>query len=214
MADVQFTLVLTVGLVVLVLLLFLRRLRATAIPSVALPLSLLGTFAVMSLAGFSLDNLSLMALTISTGFVVDDAIVMIENIFRYIENGDHPFEAALKGSKQVGFTVISLSISLIAVFIPLLFMSGIVGRLFREFAITLSTAVAVSAFVSLTLTPMMCAKMLRREDEQHENAFQRMVERGFKMALRLYDRSLGFVLRHQTAALIVAAATLVATGVL
>jgi hydrophobe/amphiphile efflux-1 (HAE1) family protein len=213
-ADVQFTLVLTVGLVVLVLLLFLRRLRATAIPSVALPLSLLGTFAVMYLVGFSLDNLSLMALTISTGFVVDDAIVMIENIFRYIEKGDHPLEAALKGSKQIGFTVISLSISLIAVFIPLLFMSGIVGRLFQEFAITLSTAVAVSAFVSLTLTPMMCAKMLRREDEQHENAFQRLVERGFEMVLRLYDRSLGFVLRHQTAALIVAAATLVATGIL
>ena len=161
--DVQFTLVLTIGLVVLVLLMFLRRLRATIIPSVALPLSLLGTFAVMYLAGFSLDNLSLMALTISTGFVVDDAIVMIENIFRYIEKGDHPFKAALKGSKQIGFTVISLSLSLIAVFIPLLFMSGIVGRLFREFAITLSTAVAVSAFVSLTLTPMMCAKMLRRE---------------------------------------------------
>ena len=177
--DVQFTLVLTIGLVVLVLFMFLRRLRATIIPSVALPLSLLGTFAVMYLAGFSLDNLSLMALTISTGFVVDDAIVMIENIFRYIEKGDHPFEAALKGSKQIGFTVISLSLSLIAVFIPLLFMSGIVGRLFREFAITLSTAVAVSAFVSLTLTPMMCAKMLRREDEQRENALQRFFETEF-----------------------------------
>ena len=212
--DVQFTLVLTIGLVILVLLMFLRRLRATIIPSVALPLSLLGTFAVMYIAGFSLDNLSLMALTISTGFVVDDAIVMIENIFRYIEEGDNPFEAALKGSKQIGFTVISLSISLIAVFIPLLFMSGIVGRLFREFAITLSTAVAVSAFVSLTLTPMMCAKMLRREDEQRENALQRFFERGFDRVLRWYDRSLTWVLRHQNATLLVAAATLVATAVL
>ena len=212
--DVQFTLVLTIGLVILVLLMFLRRLRATIIPSVALPLSLLGTFAVMYIAGFSLDNLSLMALTISTGFVVDDAIVMIENIFRYIEEGDNPFEAALKGSRQIGFTVISLSISLIAVFIPLLFMSGIVGRLFREFAITLSTAVAVSAFVSLTLTPMMCAKMLRREDEQRENALQRFFERGFDRVLRWYDRSLTWVLRHQKATLLVAAATLLATAVL
>jgi multidrug efflux pump len=212
--DVQFTLVLTIGLVILVLLMFLRRLRATVIPSVALPLSLLGTFAVMYLAGFSLDNLSLMALTISTGFVVDDAIVMIENIFRYIEEGDDPFEAALKGSKQIGFTVISLSISLIAVFIPLLFMSGIVGRLFREFAITLSTAVAVSAFVSLTLTPMMCAKMLRREDEQRENALQRFFERGFDKLLRWYDHTLTWVLRHQKATLLVAVATLVATAIL
>ena len=212
--DVQFTLVLTIGLVVLVLFMFLRRLRATIIPSVALPLSLLGTFAVMYLAGFSLDNLSLMALTISTGFVVDDAIVMIENIFRYIEKGDHPFEAALKGSKQIGFTVISLSLSLIAVFIPLLFMSGIVGRLFREFAITLSTAVAVSAFVSLTLTPMMCAKMLRREDEQRENALQRFFERSFDRLLHWYERSLTWVLRHQRATLLVAAGTLVATAIL
>lgn len=210
-ADVQFTLLLTVGLVVLVLLLFLRRVRATIIPGVALPLSLLGTFAVMYLAGFSLDNLSLMALTISTGFVVDDAIVMIENIFRYIEEGEHPFEAALKGSKQIGFTVISLSISLIAVFIPLLFMSGIVGRLFREFAITLSTAVVVSAFVSLTLSPMMCAKMLRREDEQKENACQRATERFFEGLLNWYDRTLVWVLKRQKSTLLVAAATLVAT---
>ncbi|HEY5742189.1 MAG TPA: efflux RND transporter permease subunit, partial [Terrimicrobiaceae bacterium] len=212
--DVQFTLILTIGLVILVLLMFLRRLRATIIPSVALPLSLLGTFAVMYLVGFSLDNLSLMALTISTGFVVDDAIVMIENIFRYIEEGENPFEAALKGSKQIGFTVISLSISLIAVFIPLLFMSGIVGRLFREFAVTLSTAVAVSAFVSLTLTPMMCAKMLRREDEQKENALQRLFERLFETTLRWYDYSLTWVFRHQRTTLLVAAATLVITIVL
>ncbi|MBV8586102.1 MAG: efflux RND transporter permease subunit, partial [Verrucomicrobia bacterium] len=153
--DVQFTLLLTIGLVILVIFLFLRRLWATIIPSVALPLSLIGTFGIMYLFGFSLNNLSLMALTISTGFVVDDAIVMIENIFRYIEEGEDPLTAALKGARQIGFTVVSLSISLIAVFIPLLFMSGIVGRLFREFAITLSVAVLVSAVVSLTLTPMM-----------------------------------------------------------
>ena len=149
--DVQFTLILTVGLVVLVIFLFLRKLWATVIPSVALPLSLIGTFGVMYLVGFSLNNLSLMALTISTGFVVDDAIVMIENIFRYIEAGDSPLEAALKGSRQIGFTVISLSISLIAVFIPLLFMTGIVGRLFREFAVTLSVAVVVSAGVAVPM---------------------------------------------------------------
>ena len=161
--DVQFTLLLTVVLVVMVIFIFLRKLWATVIPSVALPLSIVGTFGLMKLCGFSLDNLSLMALTISTGFVVDDAIVMIENIVRFIELGDPPLEAALKGSKQIGFTVISLSVSLIAVFIPLLFMTGIVGRLFREFAITLSAAVVVSAFISLTLTPMMCAKLLKPE---------------------------------------------------
>jgi hydrophobe/amphiphile efflux-1 (HAE1) family protein len=209
--DVQFTLVLTIGLVVLVLLLFLRRLRSTVIPAVAVPLSLLGTFAVMYLVGFSLDNLSLMALTISTGFVVDDAIVMVENIFRYLEQGDPPLTAALKGSRQIGFTVISLSISLVAVFIPLLFMTGIVGRLFREFAITLSTAVAVSAIVSLTLAPMMCAKLLRREEELGENAAQRAIERGFDAFLGWYERSLAWVLRHQPATLLVAALTLVAT---
>jgi hydrophobe/amphiphile efflux-1 (HAE1) family protein len=212
--DVQFTLVLTVGLVVLVLLLFLRRLRSTLIPAVAVPLSLLGTFAVMYLAGFSLDNLSLMALTISTGFVVDDAIVMVENIFRHLEQGDPPLAAALKGSRQIGFTVISLSISLVAVFIPLLFMTGIVGRLFREFAITLSSAVAVSALVSLTLAPMMCAKLLRREEDLGENAAQRAIERGFAGFLGWYERTLAWVLRHQRGTLFVAGATLVATLVL
>ena len=158
-SDVQLTLLLTIALVVMVMFLFLRKLWTTVITSVALPLSLIGTFGIMYLAGFSLDNLSLMALTISTGFVVDDAIVMIENIVRYIEAGDAPLEAALKGAKQIGFTVLSLSVSLVAVFIPLLFMTGIVGRLFREFAITLGVAVGVSALVSLTLTPMMCAKL-------------------------------------------------------
>jgi hydrophobe/amphiphile efflux-1 (HAE1) family protein len=212
--DVQFTLVLTVFLVVLVLLLFLRKISATIIPSVALPLSVLGTFAFMYLAGFSLDNLSLMALTISTGFVVDDAIVMIENIVRFLEQGDSPLQAALKGSKQIGFTVVSLSISLVAVFIPLLFMSGIVGRLFREFAITLSCAVVVSGVISLTLTPMMCAKMLQAEKASDETSLQRSLEAVFEGMLRWYDRTLLWVLKHQRFALVVALATLVLTVVL
>jgi len=215
--DVQFTLILTVFFVILVLFLFLRKIAATIIPSVALPLSVLGTFAFMYLAGFSLDNLSLMALTISTGFVVDDAIVMIENIVRYIEMGDSPMQAALKGARQIGFTVISLSISLIAVFIPLLFMSGIVGRLFREFAITLSCSVVVSAIVSLTLTPMMCSRMLRREHEheQHkETGISGFLENAFERLLWYYDRSLLWVLRHQRSVLLVAILTLVATAVL
>ena len=159
--DVQFEMLLAVALVVMVIFLFLRNFSATMIPSVAVPLSLVGTFGVMYLLGFSLNNLSLMALTISTGFVVDDAIVMIENIARYIEQGEPPLEAALKGSKQIGFTILSLTISLIAVLIPLLFMGDVVGRLFREFAITLGVTILISAFVSLTLTPMMCARLLK-----------------------------------------------------
>ncbi len=213
-ADVQFTLVLTILLVVLVLFLFLRKASATVIPSVALPLSLLGTFAFMYLAGFSLDNISLMALTVSTGFVVDDAIVMIENIVRYIEQGDPPFIAAIKGSRQIGFTVVSLSISLIAVFIPLLFMTGIIGRLFREFSITLSCAVIVSAIVSLTLTPMMCAKMLRAENSVPQRGIQGRLEEGFEAMLRYYDRSLLWVLKHQRGTLMVAIATVLLTAVL
>ncbi len=213
-ADVKFTLFLTMILVVLVLFLFLRKLSATVIAGVALPLSVAGTFGFMYLAGFSLDNLSLMALTISTGFVVDDAIVMIENIVRYIEKGDSPLQAALNGARQIGFTVVSLSISLIAVFIPLLFMSGIVGRLFREFAITLSCAVVVSAIVSLTLTPMMCAKMLRSEREGMETSLQRSLEGFFQRLLGAYDRSLLWVLRHQRSTLFVAIGTLVATAIL
>jgi multidrug efflux pump len=209
--DVQFTLILTVGLVVLVIFLFLRRLWATVIPSVALPLSLIGTFGIMYLSGFSLNNLSLMALTISTGFVVDDAIVMIENIFRYIEAGESPLEAALKGSRQIGFTVISLSFSLIAVFIPLLFMTGIVGRLFREFAITLSVAVMVSAIVSLTLTPMMCAKFLKPIDHSKQGKLFRWSERAFEGMLNFYDVGLKWVLRHRLFTLLVAIATLIAT---
>jgi len=210
-ADVQFTLLLTVGLVVMVIFIFLRKLWATVITSVALPLAVIGTFGVMKLIGFSLDNLSLMALTISTGFVVDDAIVMIENIVRYIERGDPPMEAALKGSRQIGFTVVSLSISLIAVFIPLLFMTGIVGRLFREFAITLSVAVAISAVVSLTLTPMMCARLLKPESESKPGRLFRATESMFRGLLNTYDSGLRWVLRHQAFTLWVAVATLVAT---
>jgi multidrug efflux pump len=210
-SDVQFTLILTVFLVVMVMFVFLRKFWATVIPSVALPLAIIGTFGVMKLVGFSLDNLSLMALTISTGFVVDDAIVMIENIVRFIEAGEKPLEAALKGAKQIGFTVISLSISLIAVFIPLLFMTGIVGRLFREFAITLSVAVAVSAVVSLTLTPMMCARLLKPENEDEHGRFYEATEKMFQGMLDWYDRGLKWVLKHQPLTLAVAIITLIAT---
>jgi hydrophobe/amphiphile efflux-1 (HAE1) family protein len=212
--DVQLTLLLTVALVVMVMFLFLRKLWTTVVTSIALPLSLIGTFGIMYLAGFSLDNLSLMALTISTGFVVDDAIVMIENIVRFIEAGDPPLEAALKGAKQIGFTVVSLSVSLVAVFIPLLFMTGIVGRLFREFAITLSVAVGVSAFVSLTLTPMMCAKLLQPEsedEEQHRGEFYRRTEEYWTRFRNWYERGLRWVLAHQRFVLNVAIVTLVAT---
>jgi len=209
--DVQFTMMLTIGLVVLVIFIFLRKFWATVIPSVALPLAIIGTFGVMKLVGFTLDNLSLMALTISTGFVVDDAIVMIENIVRFIEMGDPPLEAALKGAKQIGFTVVSLSVSLIAVFIPLLFMTGIVGRLFREFAITMSVAVVWSAIVSLTLTPMMCSRLLKAEKDEPHGRFYNATERMFKAMLDFYDRTLQWVLQRQLATLMVAIATLVVT---
>jgi len=209
--DVQFTMMLTIGLVVLVIFIFLRKFWATVIPSVALPLAIIGTFGVMKLVGFTLDNLSLMALTISTGFVVDDAIVMIENIVRFIEMGDPPLEAALKGAKQIGFTVISLSVSLIAVFIPLLFMTGIVGRLFREFAITMSVAVVWSAIVSLTLTPMMCSRLLKAEKDEPHGRFYNLTERMFKAMLDFYDRTLQWVLQRQPATLVVAIVTLVVT---
>jgi multidrug efflux pump len=209
--DVQFELILTVILVVLVLFLFLRSLSATVIPSVAVPLSLVGTFGAMYLLGYSLDNLSLMALTISTGFVVDDAIVMIENIARFIEAGDPPLQAALKGSKQIGFTIVSLTVSLIAVLIPLLFMGDVVGRLFREFAVTLSVTILFSAVVSLTLTPMMCARLLRPESEVRHGRFVRASERFFERTIERYATSLRWVLERQKATLAVAAATLVAT---
>ena len=210
-SDVQFELMLTVALVVMVLFLFLRSLSATIIPSVAVPLSIVGTFGVMYLVGYSLDNLSLMALTISTGFVVDDAIVMIENIARYIEAGEPPLQAALKGSQQIGFTIVSLTVSLIAVLIPLLFMGDIVGRLFREFAVTLSVTILVSAVVSLTLTPMMCAKLLRHTPEAAQGRFYRASERVFKRTIERYGTSLRWVLEHQTATLWVAFGTLVGT---
>ncbi len=209
--DVQFELMLTVGLVVMVIFLFLRSIRATIIPSVAVPLSLIGTFGVMYLLGYSLNNLSLMALTISTGFVVDDAIVMIENISRYIEEGESPLQAALKGSEQIGFTILSLTVSLIAVLIPLLFMGDIVGRLFREFAITLAVTILVSAFVSLTLTPMMCAKLLRHQKKEEETWFYRKSEDAFNAVIAFYGRTLKFVLRFRTITLLITVATLVGT---
>src|SRR5438093_6434828 len=207
-ADVQFELMLTIALVVMVMFLFVRTLAATVIPSVAVPLSLVGTFGVMYLLGYSLNNLSLMALTISTGFVVDDAIVMIENIARYIEEGDPPLQAALKGAEQIGFTIVSLTVSLIAVLIPLLFMADVVGRLFREFAITLGITILISAVVSLTLTPMMCARLLRHTPPERQGRLYRWSERAFDRIIAAYGTSLRWVLGHQTATLAVAVATL------
>jgi multidrug efflux pump len=209
--DVQFSLILTIALVVMVIFLFLRSIAATIIPSVAVPLSIVGTFGVMYLLGYSLNNLSLMALTISTGFVVDDAIVMIENISRFLEEGDSPLNAALKGSEQIGFTIVSLTVSLIAVLIPLLFMGDIVGRLFREFAVTLAVTILVSAFVSLTLTPMMSAKLLRHKAESEQNAFYRKSEEFFDYVIAKYAVGVRFVLRHQTMTLLVTLATFALT---
>ncbi len=209
--DVQFELMLTVFLVVMVIFLFLRNLSATVIPSVAVPLSLVGTFGVMYLLGYSLNNLTLMALTISTGFVVDDAIVMIENIDRYLEEGESPLDAALKGAGQIGFTIVSLTVSLIAVLIPLLFMGDIVGRLFREFAVTLAVTILVSAVVSLTLTPMMCAKLLKQKKPGQGSRFYRVTEDFYNRVIAFYGRTLKFVLKHQTITLLVTVATLVAT---
>ena len=209
--DVQFELMLTVALVVMVIFLFLRNLSATVIPSVAVPLSLVGTFGVMYLLGYSLNNLSLMALTISTGFVVDDAIVMIENIDRFLEEGESPLQAALKGSGQIGFTIVSLTVSLIAVLIPLLFMGDIVGRLFREFAVTLAVTILVSAVVSLTLTPMMCAKLLKPRDPKNQSWFYRKSEDFYKRVIAFYGRTLQFVLRYQRTTLLVTVGTLVLT---
>ena len=212
--DVEFELMLTVALVVMVIFLFLRSVSATIIPSVAVPLSIIGTFAVMYLAGYSLNNLTLMALTISTGFVVDDAIVMIENIARFIEEGDRPLEAALKGSEQIGFTIISLTISLIAVLIPLLFMGDIVGRLFREFAVTLAVTILVSAAVSLTLTPMMSARLLKHTPRDQQGRFFRASEKMFDRVIEAYGRSLQWVLQYQKTTLLVAVGTLVLTIIL
>ncbi|MBI5589748.1 MAG: MdtB/MuxB family multidrug efflux RND transporter permease subunit [Deltaproteobacteria bacterium] len=212
--DVQFELMLAVVLVVLVIFLFLRNLAATTIPSVAVPLSLVGTFGVMYLLGFSLNNLTLMALTISTGFVVDDAIVMIENIARFVEEGETPMQAALKGAQQIGFTILSLTVSLIAVLIPLLFMGDVVGRLFREFAITLGVTILISAVVSLTLTPMMCARILKFTPEDRQGKFYHASQRFFDRVIAAYGSSLQWVLHHQTATIGVAMATLVLTVVL
>jgi len=212
--DVQFSLVLTIVLVVLAIFLFLRNLSATTIPSVAVPLSLVGTLGIMYLLGYSLNNLTLMALTISTGFVVDDAIVMIENIFRYIEEGETPLQAALKGAEQIGFTIISLTVSLIAVLIPLLFMGDIVGRLFREFAVTLSVTILVSAVVSLTLTPMMCSRLLKSKGTAQPSRFYESSERVYQRVIDYYGRTLQWVLQRQPATLLVAASMLVLTVLL
>ncbi|HEU4407844.1 MAG TPA: multidrug efflux RND transporter permease subunit [Polyangiaceae bacterium] len=213
--DVEFTLVLTVGLVVAVMYVFLRNLRATIIPGVAVPLSLVGTFGAMYLLGYSLNNLSLMALTIATGFVVDDAIVMVENAARFVEEGDPPFEAALKGARQIGFTIVSLTVSLVAVLIPLLFMQGIIGRLFREFAVTLSVAIGVSAVLSLTLTAMMSAHLLRPEPPPSARGrFYRLSERAFERTVAAYDRGLGWVLSHRGTTLAITFATVALTALL
>ena len=205
--DVQFELLLTIALVVMVIFLFLRSFAATIIPAVAVPLSIVGTFGIMYLLGYSLNNLSLMALTISTGFVVDDAIVMIENIDRYLEMGDSPLDAALKGSEQIGFTILSLTVSLIAVLIPLLFMGDIVGRLFREFAVTLSVTILVSAVVSLTLTPMMSAKLLKHKAKSEQSLFYRKSEEFFEYVISKYGNGVKWVLEHQTLTLLVTLAT-------
>ncbi|WP_281687961.1 MdtB/MuxB family multidrug efflux RND transporter permease subunit [Pseudomonas citronellolis] len=213
-ADVQFELFLAVCLVVMVTFLFLRNLSATLIPSFAVPLSLIGTFGVMYLAGFSINNLTLMALTIATGFVVDDAIVMVENIARYLEQGDSPLEAALKGSRQIGFTIISLTFSLIAVLIPLLFMGDVAGRLFREFAVTLAVAILISGFVSLTLTPMLAAKLLKHIEPEQEGRFARAAGRFIERMIERYAVALRVVLRHQGLTLLVAIGTLLLTAAL
>ena len=208
--DVEFTLALTVVLVVMVILLFLRNFWATLIPGITVPLALLGSAAAMYLLGFSLDNLSLMALTIAVGFVVDDAIVVVENIHRHVENGEVPFEAALTGAREIGFTVLSISFSLIAVFIPLLLMGGIIGRLFREFALTVTASIAVSAFVSLTLAPMLCARFMRPESHSHGRIY-RFIEAGFDAMLSFYRSTLDIVLRHQPITLCVFFATMALT---
>ncbi|GEP56678.1 multidrug efflux RND transporter permease subunit [Reyranella soli] len=212
--DVEFTLLLTIGLVVMVIFIFLRHLWATIIPSITVPLSLVGTFGVMYVLSYSIDNLSLMGLTIAVGFVVDDAIVMIENIVRYIEAGERPFDAALKGAGQIGFTIVSITFSLIAVFIPLLFMGGIVGRLFREFAVTVTVAVVMSAFVSLTLTPVMCARFLKRHAGHKRGRLDQMCEDAFEATVRFYDRGLQWVLRHQFVTLMSTIVLIFVTGYL
>ncbi len=212
--DIEITLLISIALVVLVVFVFLRSVRSTLIPGIAVPISLIGTFGGMYLLGYSLDNLSLMALTIATGFVVDDAIVVIENVSRHLEEGLPPLEAALRGSKEIGFTVLSISVSLVAVFIPILLMGGIIGRLFREFAVTLTMAILISMVVSLTATPMMCATLLRAHDREKHGKIYRLNERFFDWILRCYETSLGWVLRHQPLILLVTLLTMGATGFL
>ena len=212
--DVEFTLALTIALVVMVIFVFLRNVWATIIPSVTVPLALLGACALMWVAGYSLDNLSLMAFTISVGFVVDDAIVMLENITRHIEEGEKPFQAALKGSAEIGFTIISISVSLVAVLIPLLMMSGIIGRLFREFSVTIAMTIFVSAFVSLTLTPMMASRFLKSHDEERHGRLYNLSEKGFVALANGYERGIDFVLRHRFATLLTFIGTVIATGYL
>src|SRR5258706_3140968 len=212
--EVERSLVIAMGLVILVVLLFLRNLRAAVIPAVAVPVSLIGTFSVMYLAGFSINNLSLMALTVATGFVVDDAIVVLENTTRHIEEGVPPYQAALRGAREVGFTVLSMSVSLIAVFIPILLMGGIVGRLFREFSITLSVAVLVSLVVSLTTTPMMCARLLRKAEPREKGKLSRYAEQGFETILKGYRTSLAWSLRHAPIVVLILLATIALNFVL
>ncbi|MCX5965489.1 MAG: efflux RND transporter permease subunit [Cyanobacteria bacterium] len=209
--DVRFTLILTICLVILVIFLFLRNLSATVIPSLALPISLIGTFAVMHLLNYSLDNLSMMALTLSVGFVVDDAIVMLENIVRHIEMGESPVEAALNGSREIGFTILSMTLSLVAVFIPMLFISGLLGRLFHEFAVTIAVSILVSGFVSLSLTPMLCSRFLRPVDHAQQSRLYQVSEQVFDRVLDLYDRSLKIVLKYHRTTMILAAVMLVVT---
>src|SRR5271165_4192278 len=197
--DVQFTMLLTLGLVIAVIFFFLRNVSATIILFLALPFSIVGTVAVMYLLKYSLDNLSMMALILSVGFVVDDAIVMLENIFRHMEMGEKPLKASLVGSKEIGFTIVSMTLSLAAVFIPVLFMGGILGRLFREFAVTICVAILISGVVSVTLTPMLCSRFLRAPEHGKESWFYRVTERMFQAILNLYDRTLQVVLRHRLA---------------
>jgi len=210
--DVKFTLFLTIALVVMVIFIFLRNISATIIPSLALPMSIIGTFAVMYLAGYSVDNLSLMALTLSVGFVVDDAIVMLENIVRHMENGEAPMEAALNGSREIGFTILSMTISLAAVFLPVFFMGGVIGRLLHEFAATIMSAIIVSGIVSLTLTPMLASRFLKPPKESHHGALFNWSERVFGGMLRLYDVSLRFIIRHSFATLMASFVILVVTA--
>src|SRR5213075_949723 len=213
--DVQFTMLLTLALVIMVIFVFLRNVWATVIPSLALPFSIIGTFAVMYMLGYSLDNLSMMALILSVGFVVDDAIVMLENIYRHVEMGEDPLTASLVGSREIGFTIVSMTLSLAAVFIPVLFMGGVLGRLFREFSVTICVAILISGVVSVTLTPMLCSRFLKRASGHGaENRFAAMTERAFQMMLRGYDRTLQVVLRHRPATMAAFVVVLVMTAAL